>query len=207
MSQRRAALAVPAAATALLLGACVPLDAPLPTAAPSAPTHAATEPAQDPAWGNCPNLTVSAGDPRDAGTHFVAVRQERRSPGMAETRDFVDDPFTASIHWDPTDPGSARVNDLVAETTGVPVAGSAGGFANVGVALSANTGNGTFVGYEAVTLQSVSFSAACGETLSAAGTVNTWKVNETGILDCELPHGSGVLGPVASEAKKLYCGD
>ncbi|MGL3807472.1 hypothetical protein ACSYDW_15400 [Paeniglutamicibacter sp. R2-26] len=126
---------------------------------------------------------------------------------MAETRDFVDDPFTASIHWDPTDPGSARVNDLVAETTGLPVSGTVGDFANVGVALSANTGNGTFVGYEAVILQSVSFSAACGETLSAAGTVNTWTVNETGILDCDLVHKPDELGPLASEARKLYCAD
>ena len=124
---------------------------------------------------------------------------------MAETRDFVDDPFMASVDRDSTDPGSARVNDLVTGTTGVPVSGSAGGFANVGIALSVNTGNGTFTGYEAITLQSVSFSAACGETPSAAGTANTWTVNETGVLDCGLVHEPNKPGPVASGAKEPYC--
>ena len=124
-----------------------------------------------------------------------------------ETRDFINEPFKASIDWDAHGPSSPKINDMISEAIGLRVSGSVGGFAKVSNMLSANTENGTFVGFEAINHLTVPLTIACGKSLTATGTLNTWQGNESGILDCELRHDPDEIGPIAAEAKKLYCDD
>ena len=201
------ALALPATATVLLLSGCVPLDALLPAPTPSVSMPAPTATAQAVTWEQCEDITIGAGDPTDNGTTFVAVRQERRSPGALETRDFIDEPFKASIEWEALGPSSPKVDDMIGEATGLRVSGSLGGFSKVTNALSANTANGTIVGFEAINHLTVPVTIACGKTLMAKGTLNTWGDHEIGILGCDLRRKPGELGRFAADAQKLYCDD
>ena len=171
------------------------------------PTPTSTAIVQAVTWEHCEDITVGAGDPKENGTTFVAVRQERRSPGALETRDFIDEPFRASIDWDAPGPSSPKVDGMISEATELRVSESVGGFAKVSNALSANEANGTIVGFEAISLLTVPVTIACGKTLTAKGTLNTWRGSETGILDCDLQYRPDEMGPIAAEAKKLYCED
>lgn len=200
---------MPLVALSMLLGACTPLDqdgnSPAPTGAPSA--AASPTPSIDSAfWENCTDPAITAGKSTDKEQTLVAAILVVNSMGSRENRILLDKPAQASIAWDSRGPATARFDEEISQAIELRTAGSSGETAELASTYkdAGSTTNAT-IAYKYVEGVTVPVTLDCGKNLLSTGTVNTWKIAGSGILDCTLAFKPGELDAPSLEAKKRYC--